>query len=158
MKITIHADEPSSSTTVEPPYNTDRRVAYDVVFALIILLFILILIYATYMCNRIKDSESPPPPPTTIDSDTDNESVILSTNLEDDILSTFPTIVYSNAVTCDSRCIICLTDYDTMDVLRLLPECGHIFHVGCVDTWLKLHPTCPVCRKPPVPESTSELS
>lgn len=152
MKTTIHAGEPSSSTTIEPPpYNSERRVAYDVGFALIVLLFILILIYASYMCNRIKGSQSPPPP-TTIDSDTDNESIILSTNLEDDILSTFPTFVYSNTVSHESRCTICLTDYESMDVLRSLPECGHMFHVGCVDTWLKVHPTCPVCRKSPLPE------
>jgi hypothetical protein len=29
--------------------------------------------------------------------------------------------------------------------IKLLPECQHGFHVGCVDAWLVTHKTCPVC-------------
>lgn len=49
-----------------------------------------------------------------------------------------------------SECAICLSDYKPSDVIRLLQECGHLFHVKCIDTWLNVHPTCPVCRKSPV--------
>ncbi|KAJ6690628.1 hypothetical protein OIU85_006839 [Salix viminalis] len=45
-----------------------------------------------------------------------------------------------------------VTDYKDSDLLRLLPECGHFFHAQCIDLWLKLHPTCPICRNSPVPE------
>ncbi|KAI3705273.1 hypothetical protein L1987_75508 [Smallanthus sonchifolius] len=167
IQITIHAGEPSYYTGESG--NTDRGVAYDVGFALIVLLFIIILIYASYMCNRIKGSRSPPPPPTTADSDTDDfHSVIISNGLEDDILSNFPTFVYSdavklhkvendtetNAVSYDSGCAICLTEYESTAVVRLLPECRHWFHVSCIDVWLKVHPTCPVCRKSPLLTST----
>ena len=27
-----------------------------------------------------------------------------------------------------------------------LPSCGHIFHRGCVSTWLRIKNTCPMCR------------
>ncbi|RLN27550.1 RING-H2 finger protein ATL3F [Panicum miliaceum] len=29
---------------------------------------------------------------------------------------------------------------------RLLPACRHVFHVECIDTWLGVSSTCPVCR------------
>ncbi len=52
-----------------------------------------------------------------------------------------------------NSCAICLQDYqeledyqDSVDVLRLLPECGHMFHVACIDQWLAFHATCPICR------------
>ncbi|KAJ3326107.1 hypothetical protein HDU93_002544 [Gonapodya sp. JEL0774] len=44
-------------------------------------------------------------------------------------------------------CSICLDPlYKAGATLRTLP-CGHVFHVGCVDTWLiKWHGICPMCR------------
>ncbi|GFS05597.1 RING finger protein 44 [Elysia marginata] len=35
------------------------------------------------------------------------------------------------------QCHICLSDYESGDLKRLLP-CGHDFHKDCVDTWLKV--------------------
>ncbi|KAL8241242.1 hypothetical protein R6Q59_014597 [Mikania micrantha] len=152
---TMHASEPSNAGT-----DQQRHVGYDIVFALIVLLFIIILIYTTYLCNRIKDSQSPP---TTADSDTDDDDNFNSTVVSGDHVS-FPTFVYSEILkrgnataTDDTGCHICLTDYESVDVLRMLPECGHLFHVGCVDTWLKVHPTCPVCRNSPL-QISSEMS
>ncbi|KAL2893777.1 RING-H2 finger protein ATL54, partial [Bienertia sinuspersici] len=34
------------------------------------------------------------------------------------------------------------------DDLRLLPECSHAFHVSCIDTWLRSHKNCLLCRAP----------
>jgi hypothetical protein len=31
-------------------------------------------------------------------------------------------------------------------VLRILPYCGHDFHMACIDLWLEQNSTCPVCR------------
>ncbi|XP_043719456.1 RING-H2 finger protein ATL43 [Telopea speciosissima] len=44
------------------------------------------------------------------------------------------------------ECAVCLTKFESMDVLRLLPKCKHAFHFECVDTWLDAHSTCPLCR------------
>lgn len=44
------------------------------------------------------------------------------------------------------RCSICLAEYHKEDVLRILPYCGHYFHIKCIDIWLLQHCTCPVCR------------
>mmetsp|Transcript_12902 Transcript_12902/g.22835 ORF Transcript_12902/g.22835 Transcript_12902/m.22835 type:complete len:423 (-) Transcript_12902:11-1279(-) len=45
----------------------------------------------------------------------------------------------------DTRCSICLCDFEPDDELRTL-WCGHAFHRTCVDTWLAAKDDCPVCR------------
>lgn len=48
----------------------------------------------------------------------------------------------------DATCSICLSEYDEGDEIRHLPSCSHVFHVSCIDEWLLLNPSCPVCREP----------
>ncbi|CAI9289085.1 unnamed protein product [Lactuca saligna] len=45
----------------------------------------------------------------------------------------------------DAVCCICLAKYANDDELRELP-CCHFFHVECVDKWLKINATCPLCK------------
>ncbi|KAI0497459.1 hypothetical protein KFK09_020687 [Dendrobium nobile] len=47
-------------------------------------------------------------------------------------------------------CAICLADYANEErednQIRILPDCGHVFHARCVGQWLGINPTCPICR------------
>ncbi|XP_047071203.1 RING-H2 finger protein ATL52-like [Lolium rigidum] len=43
-------------------------------------------------------------------------------------------------------CSVCLGEFADGELLRLLPKCGHAFHVPCIDTWLRAHVNCPLCR------------
>ncbi|KAF5729962.1 E3 ubiquitin-protein ligase [Tripterygium wilfordii] len=45
----------------------------------------------------------------------------------------------------DVECCICLSAYDDGIELRELP-CHHHFHCACVDKWLYLNATCPLCK------------
>ncbi|CAN1253691.1 E3 ubiquitin-protein ligase At4g11680 [Linum perenne] len=45
----------------------------------------------------------------------------------------------------DAECCICLSAYDDGVELRELP-CGHHFHCTCVDKWLHINATCPLCK------------
>ncbi|KAG6571657.1 E3 ubiquitin-protein ligase, partial [Cucurbita argyrosperma subsp. sororia] len=45
-----------------------------------------------------------------------------------------------------SDCSVCLSEFQEDDSLRLLPKCSHAFHLQCIDTWLKSHSNCPLCR------------
>ena len=46
-----------------------------------------------------------------------------------------------------SSCVICMAQYEAGDRCSVLPGCGHVFHRGCVATWLHTtHSTCPLCR------------
>ncbi|KAK6264023.1 zinc finger protein [Theobroma cacao] len=55
----------------------------------------------------------------------------------------------------DAVCCICLAKYADNDELRELP-CIHVFHVECVDKWLKINASCPLCKSE-VGESSSGL-
>ena len=43
------------------------------------------------------------------------------------------------------ECCICLSAYDDGAELRELP-CGHHFHCTCIDKWLHINATCPLCK------------
>lgn len=40
-----------------------------------------------------------------------------------------------------------MQDFEDEESVRGLPNCGHLFHVDCVDRWLTIQGTCPVCRQ-----------
>nr|CAB3500878.1 unnamed protein product [Digitaria exilis] len=44
------------------------------------------------------------------------------------------------------ECAVCLSEMKDGERGRLLPGCGHRFHVECIDRWFRAHSTCPVCR------------
>ncbi|XP_051126464.1 RING-H2 finger protein ATL3-like [Andrographis paniculata] len=46
-----------------------------------------------------------------------------------------------------TECAICLADFADGEQVRVLPQCGHVFHVTCIDTWLGSHSSCPSCRQ-----------
>lgn len=168
--LLMDAGEPSYTTSDTP--NTEGGFTYGLGFVFIVLFLLIILSYASYIYNRSRRSQSQLPPmitsfDTTTDSDYDEYHFIrLSQGLDEYVLATFPTFLYSEVVMllngetntsnhadyCGSAgCSVCLEDYKPVDVIRLLPECGHMFHVSCVDKWLRVHPTCPVCRNSPLP-------
>ncbi|KMT12139.1 hypothetical protein BVRB_5g100910 [Beta vulgaris subsp. vulgaris] len=45
----------------------------------------------------------------------------------------------------DAECCICLCAYEDGIELRELP-CNHHFHCSCVDKWLHINSTCPLCK------------
>ncbi|XP_010062439.2 E3 ubiquitin-protein ligase At1g63170 isoform X1 [Eucalyptus grandis] len=45
----------------------------------------------------------------------------------------------------DAVCCICLSRYADNDELKELP-CHHVFHVECIDKWLKINASCPLCK------------
>ncbi|KAK7385341.1 hypothetical protein VNO78_31057 [Psophocarpus tetragonolobus] len=45
-----------------------------------------------------------------------------------------------------TECSVCLNEFQEEETLRLLPKCNHAFHIPCIDTWLRSHTNCPLCR------------
>ncbi|OMP11996.1 Zinc finger, RING-type [Corchorus olitorius] len=68
--------------------------------------------------------------------------------LKKKILKSLPKVAFSaESSTKFSECAICLTEFAVGDEIRVLPQCGHGFHVACIDTWLGSHSSCPSCRQ-----------
>ncbi|KAH0462838.1 hypothetical protein IEQ34_010413 [Dendrobium chrysotoxum] len=46
----------------------------------------------------------------------------------------------------ERMCPVCLSEFEDGERVRFLPECGHCFHVECIDMWFRRNSTCPMCR------------
>lgn len=45
-----------------------------------------------------------------------------------------------------SECVVCLSFLEEGETAKVLPNCKHTLHAECIDKWLSLHSTCPICR------------
>ncbi|KAL2469696.1 RING-H2 finger protein ATL16 [Abeliophyllum distichum] len=44
------------------------------------------------------------------------------------------------------ECAVCLNEFQEDEKLRGIPNCGHVFHIDCIDVWLQNNANCPLCR------------
>ncbi|MCH90313.1 RING-h2 finger protein ATL21A-like, partial [Trifolium medium] len=42
-----------------------------------------------------------------------------------------------------------ISDYMPKETVKTMPECEHCFHAQCIDEWLPLNASCPICRTSP---------
>ncbi|PWA76006.1 zinc finger, RING/FYVE/PHD-type [Artemisia annua] len=45
-----------------------------------------------------------------------------------------------------TECAICLGEYEDDEWVKSIPNCFHVFHELCIDTWFETHSSCPLCR------------
>ncbi|KAE8723290.1 RING-H2 finger protein ATL68 [Hibiscus syriacus] len=163
-----------------PTYLTNLGIGYAIVLALGFLVLLSTLLLTSYICCRFS---FPPPPafsPNPIaaansdgiilprivfvgeeDHEDDEESVIV-VGLDRAVINSYPKFLFSKKVAAaagsssvSTICSICLCEYRDLEMLRMMPECRHYFHVTCIDAWLKLNGSCPVCRNSPLPTPIS---
>ncbi|PKA52098.1 RING-H2 finger protein ATL44 [Apostasia shenzhenica] len=141
----ILQSSPGGALAPEPP--EPMTVDSDVVVILAALLCALICVVGLALvarCAWLRRSFSaagnhPPPPPP-------------NKGLKKKAIRSLPKTTFDGAVAADGRlgladCPICLVEFVRGDEIRILPQCGHGFHLSCVDTWLGSHSSCPSCRR-----------
>lgn len=75
---------------------------------------------------------------------------IRTTGLQQSIISAITVCEYKKGegLVEGTDCSVCLSEFEEGENLRLLPKCNHAFHLICIDTWLRSHTNCPMCRAP----------
>ncbi|KAM3298460.1 hypothetical protein ACQJBY_040092 [Aegilops geniculata] len=153
---TTSAGEPSSSpVSMQAPEQQQQQqrapvmaMNSDMVVILASLLCALVLALGIALvthcaCTRRRSADSPPPPK----------------GLKRKAIDALPTVCFTamappQSSSSSSECAICLAEFMEGEGLRVLPQCGHGFHVACVDAWLRTCATCPSCRAPIVATPT----
>ncbi|CAI0474139.1 unnamed protein product [Linum tenue] len=107
---------------------------------------------ASYICVRLKTSSSGAHG--SRDSNRNDDDVVAG--LDRTSIESLPKILLGESKRLPrpnngGPCSICLSDYRPKDTLRCIPECNHCFHAHCVDEWLRVTATCPLCRTSPAP-------
>ncbi|KAI5345710.1 hypothetical protein PRUPE_2G178600 [Prunus persica] len=158
-------------------YLTTLGLGYGIAIALGFLVLFSTLLLASYICCRVSRHHHHPPPnpnrnpnnsdgvilPRIIfvaedDNDQqqqDDENAVVG--IHQSVINSYPKFPFSKEVAAadSSTCSICLCDYKDAEMLRMMPECRHYFHLMCLDAWLKLNGSCPVCRNSPLPTPLS---
>ncbi|KAJ2367448.1 hypothetical protein H4S01_002158 [Coemansia sp. RSA 2610] len=86
---------------------------------------------------------------------------------EDSILKMPRRTITAEEVARKFECGICMEEYKSDEEVMALP-CKHFYHLECIDHWLKMNGTCPICRTridedqpthsaPPAPRAHSDL-
>lgn len=91
-----------------------------------------------------------------------SQPITITMGLDGSIIESYPKTILGESRRLskpnDYTCSICLSDYQPKDTIRTIPECNHCFHIDCIDEWLKINTTCPVCRNSPFKSSTLSSS
>eukprot|EP01103_Thecamoeba_quadrilineata_P003779 TRINITY_DN13518_c0_g1_i1.p1 TRINITY_DN13518_c0_g1~~TRINITY_DN13518_c0_g1_i1.p1 ORF type:complete len:330 (-),score=58.27 TRINITY_DN13518_c0_g1_i1:147-1136(-) len=76
---------------------------------------------------------------------------IQQSGASEEAIKEIPSMKYYSGLVSEgnNNCSICLLDYQTDELVRQLP-CDHYFHQKCIDEWLALNNSCPLCRQPPI--------
>ena len=63
--------------------------------------------------------------------------------------SLFRTKYDANVFQTQEACMICLVDFDEDSLVTPLPcDIRHYFHTTCIEQWLMVNASCPLCKSP----------
>ncbi|CAE6016882.1 unnamed protein product [Arabidopsis arenosa] len=140
----------------EPPSALDSSMALTI-FVLLVALFFMgfFSVYISHFVNdsTVEISSIPRTRSSRMSPRRLSTSVVVSRpysyrrGLDSQTVRSLPVYHYTKATKQRNEdCVICLSDFEEGETVKVIPHCGHVFHVDCVDTWLSSYVTCPLCR------------
>ena len=83
-------------------------------------------------------------PPTTTTTTTTTSSTSTSTSAPVEVIEA-EEASSTSAFSSEEICAVCRDEFAPGDVLKTMP-CFHSFHGACLEPWLKINATCPICK------------
>ncbi|XP_042509577.1 putative RING-H2 finger protein ATL69 [Macadamia integrifolia] len=136
------------------------NLGYGIAIAVGILVLISTIMLASYVCVRVKANGSDSGGDGGGGSDTNShqtlpEPTVVVVGLDMPIIESYPKLILGESKRLprpnNDPCSICLSEFRPKETIRYLPDCKHSFHADCIDEWLRMSATCPLCRNSPVP-------
>ncbi|KAJ9172539.1 hypothetical protein P3X46_015766 [Hevea brasiliensis] len=135
-----------SPPAADPPEAVNVESDFVVILAALLCALICVVgLIAVVRCAWLRRSES--------SASRSPSQAKVNKGLKKKILQSLPKFTYSDVSASGSckfastECAICLGEFGEKDEIRILPQCGHGFHVGCIDPWLGSQSSCPSCRQ-----------
>uniref|UniRef100_A0A7N0V0P1 RING-type domain-containing protein n=1 Tax=Kalanchoe fedtschenkoi TaxID=63787 RepID=A0A7N0V0P1_KALFE len=139
------------------PFHLDLS---TLVLSAALIITIVIFMYTRYKCGQTRQDDPAAAFETRSTTDIEQPEHLRTGGPKAVLVSSIQTLKFEPDTyrsIADAQCAICLGMYLGKEVLRIMPQCGHDFHLSCIDEWLMKNPTCPVCRLP-LPDAAEQTS
>ncbi|KAK9269907.1 hypothetical protein L1049_025480 [Liquidambar formosana] len=166
---------PGSDFTVAPPpppppsagepfnyRNQSISPSVIIILSLLVSFFLIVSYYVIIVkhCSNCNGSRNRPPPSQSDGTDEEhldeNQGPVIdhpiwfitTVGLQQAIINSITICKYKKGegLIEGTECSVCLSEFQEDETVRLLPKCSHAFHIQCIDTWLRSHTNCPLCR------------
>ncbi|KAL5982320.1 hypothetical protein ACLOJK_016391 [Asimina triloba] len=150
---------PSPPPPPFPPHTKHHISLLVIITSVLSTVFILLTCYAVirrYWRRRAAGARTLPDQINTFhreDHDEGQNSIhyiwyVTTPGLDESVIKSIAVVKYKDGdgLIDGTECAVCLGEFQEAESLRLLPKCNHAFHIPCIDTWLRSHVSCPLCR------------
>ncbi|KAH0727237.1 hypothetical protein KY284_003102 [Solanum tuberosum] len=110
---------------------------------------IAVYIFCSLVIHKNSRASSQPEQQVVVEEEEEEElSDIRTVSLHPSVISTITIRKYKGGegLIEGTECSVYLSEFREDETFKILPTCNHAFHIPCIDTWLKSHTNCPMCR------------